>query len=477
MRRAGRRTVTAAAIAAGAFAPPAEGAVVAAYEKYVTGSGFQIGLVNVSTGAQITLPPGVNTSADELHPTLSADGRQLAFMRTTLQPKLNGDIVPPAARSVFVVDRETGTTIHERQGASGPVLRGTSLAWGLTPFVNVQSQRTMVSMHATLENGTVGGTGQDIGTPPAGALTTHAAFAASGLREFNPSLNIRAPFPTRYLAYAAFDAATGAPTLAQVEIDSTRIGSSGFTEGSTRTFDGGSHPMPRSGDNYVALAKAGDVFSIAPDTETELSAAPAAITTTDPESMPAWSPNGVRLGFVRTRGTARRLHVFDTTPGIQGIVLSPAELGSTAPTPQTRAFQDAWGGVSLADVATSTTPLITCDSTCINRIQSTTSTPTLSPTVSTTTKVGIFVVRVTGKRKLLGKTVPRIKVVGRVPLGTARKARRARFGWDLRVDGRKLRAGTYLLTYRALKGERITALSGSIRIKVKGGRVVSSRRA
>ena len=97
--------------------------------------------------------------------------------------------------------------------------------------------------------------------------------------------------------------------------------------------------------------------------------------------------------------------------------------------------------------------------------------------MSTTTKIGIFVVRVTGKRKLLGRTVPRIMVVGRVPLGTARKGRRAHFGWNLRVDGRKLRDGRYLLTYRALKGERITALSNSIRINVKDGRVVRARRA
>ena len=71
----------------------------------------------------------------------------------------------------------------------------------------------------------------------------------------------------------------------------------------------------------------------------------------------------------------------------------------------------------------------------------------LTPTVSTTTRtqtIGIFVVRVTGKRKLLGRTVPRIKQVGRVPLGATRKGRNT-FRWNGKVNGKRLKRGTYLL--------------------------------
>ena len=77
----------------------------------------------------------------------------------------------------------------------------------------------------------------------------------------------------------------------------------------------------------------------------------------------------------------------------------------------------------------------------------------LNPTVSTTTKtqtIGIFVVRVTGKRKLLGRTVPRIRQIGRVPLGKTRKGRNS-FRWNGKVNGKRLKRGTYLLTYRALR--------------------------
>jgi hypothetical protein len=103
----------------------------------------------------------------------------------------------------------------------------------------------------------------------------------------------------------------------------------------------------------------------------------------------------------------------------------------------------------------------------------------LSPTVSTTTKtqtIGIFVVRVTGKRKLLGRSVPRIKRIGRVPLGATRKGRNT-FRWNGKVNGRRLKRGTHLLTYRALRGKRIVSTSGSVRFKVtKGGRIRGVKR-
>ena len=80
--------------------------------------------------------------------------------------------------------------------------------------------------------------------------------------------------------------------------------------------------------------------------------------------------------------------------------------------------------------------------------------------------VGIFVVRVTGgTRKVLGRSQPRVRVVGRVPLGSVRNGRN-RFRWNGRVNGKRLSAGTYLLTYRALKGSRVTTTSGSIRFKI-----------
>ena len=81
-----------------------------------------------------------------------------------------------------------------------------------------------------------------------------------------------------------------------------------------------------------------------------------------------------------------------------------------------------------------------------------------------------------GKRKLLGRSAPRLRVVGSVPLGLAKKGRN-RKRWNVRVNGKRLRPGTYLLTYRSLKGKRITNTSGSIRLRVgKGGKIRRARR-
>src|SRR5688572_32826878 len=103
-----------AASAAVPAAAPAAG-LVAAYDRYVTGQGFEIGLVNASSGTRLTLPAGVNTADDELHPSLSVDGRYLVWMRTRLLPKLNGDIPVPSDRTLFMLDRQTGVITTDRK--------------------------------------------------------------------------------------------------------------------------------------------------------------------------------------------------------------------------------------------------------------------------------------------------------------------------------------------------------------------------
>ena len=113
--------------------------LIAAYEEYVTGQGFEIRIVNAATGAQLPVPAGVNTPADELHPALSPDGSSLVFSRMQLQPKLNGDIVPPTTnRNIFWVNRAAGTPQAAGFQATGAVYtsrspNSTSFATGLFP--------------------------------------------------------------------------------------------------------------------------------------------------------------------------------------------------------------------------------------------------------------------------------------------------------------------------------------------------------
>jgi hypothetical protein len=289
-----------------------------------------------------------------------------------------------------------------------------------------------------------------------------------------------------YLSRVYSDPNTGALLNGAVTLFGSRSNGDGtFTE--LRTDFGtpdapASHPVARRHDQYVALDQTrgsdADIQTISFPGEAQLTSAPAPITTSAPERMPAWSPGGLQLGFVRTSGGTRKLAIFDLTPGLQTIVNPPIDIGAEPPTAQTRAFQNSWGGLSLAQDVGVRLPTVTCGTSCVSPMQTTLAAVVLAPTVSTTTKtqtIGIFLARVTGRRKVLGRSLPRIKPVGRVPLGATRKGRN-RFRWNGRVNGRQLKAGRYLLTYRALRRGRVVSTSGSIRFTVTKGRRIRGAR-
>ncbi len=113
----------------------------AAYEHYVPGESFQIGLVNAATGAARPLPAGVNTTDDELAPALSPDRRWLVFTRMRILPKLDGTFVVPTGNLVLV-DLQAQTVQAFPQGArrAGPTFMtggrlAADLTWGITPLV------------------------------------------------------------------------------------------------------------------------------------------------------------------------------------------------------------------------------------------------------------------------------------------------------------------------------------------------------
>jgi hypothetical protein len=399
--------------------------LIAAYDRYVTGKGFEIGLVNALTGATLSLPAGVNTNDDELHPTLTPDGRYLVFMRTKLLPKLNGDIVPPEARTLFVADRQTGTVTSLGRTGAGPVfVSATALGWGVRPFTNPQfSDRRFASTLATFSGGAVAGGTQERSQPPTGSLveTVHADNGA--VPEFDPFFQENRDFSARYLSFAVLNATSGALQSQTVQFTTIRDSNSGGISAFGHTTNHGSasapagHPHVRS-DDYVAFHMGGDIQTQSWPAN-DLAVAPEPITTDAPERDAAWSPDELNLGFIRTVDGQRRLGVFNATPGIQTILNPLASLGPEAPTPQTRAYQEIWGGLSIAEGAPSSAPLITCDATCRARLQSGGSTTILAPRLSIGSQIGIFVARVVGTRKLLGRTAPRLRVVGKVPLGAA----------------------------------------------------------
>ena len=55
--------------------------IIAAVQVTGADGSADIAVMNASTGERATLPAGVNTAAQELHPSISNDGRRLVFLR------------------------------------------------------------------------------------------------------------------------------------------------------------------------------------------------------------------------------------------------------------------------------------------------------------------------------------------------------------------------------------------------------------
>ena len=299
-------------------APSARAAdgLMAAYDTYVSGSGFQVRLVNASTGAQISLPSGVNTTADELHPTLSHDGRYLVFMRTQLAPTLAGDIVPPAARTIHLVHRTAGTVTQLAAGESpsGPTF-GTfappatsSLAWGIAHRREIQTgagTKVFALASALFGDGTLNPSSSPFTFLPVSptasqdVLTTHAA--GDGVSQFDPVSQTTKSFGARYLTLAVTDRGTGAISRSFVHLSTLRAGGPLGIEGTTRDVGDAAapaaHPSQRPADETLALHHAtgseADIKTfkmLGTGSSVEPTTAPAPITTTDAERLPAGHP-------------------------------------------------------------------------------------------------------------------------------------------------------------------------------------------
>ena len=514
IRTTWRYRVALAAIVAGgaAYGLPTvaqAGGLVAAYEQYVQGKGFEIKLVNATTGQQLPVPAGVNTPADEFHPAI--DGTRLVFTRAELLPLLNGDIVPPAERKIVAVHAGTGAPISILGGVPAELTvtdKGAGATW--TPGAQVApgtlgnpDMLTYGTRFDPVANGTatrpivaMAGSTTLLSFNKALALTG-TAFSAPASGQFldfpHVSAQRRGEVHVHAISAFAFSESDGTVRSGITRLLATQVDSFGQVVGrpnqvllgtSTQTVN---HASMRK-DGHIALdsssGASADIRTLQFPGGSQPTDAPSPITTPEPERMPAWAPGGIQLGFVRTTGaTARReLLVYDSTTGIQTILNPGINLGAEAPTPQLRAFQNTWGGLSLTTAPSIDTPSLTCSSTCLSSLRAVgpSTTLRLAPTVAakkpvTGTSIGIVVARVAGTKRVLGRSVPRISPIGRVPLGTAKRGKN-RFPWNGRVNGRRLPRGTYLLTFRSLnRAGRILSTSRSVRFTVTAsGRITGA---
>jgi hypothetical protein len=434
-------------LAAAGVAPAARADIIAALEvPSPSGRDLDLALVNAATGQRLALPAGVNTPADEFHPSVSSNGGRIAFQRVDSRLGTNRIIVVEQGVSneqadlfdVFSAQRDLPSTPF--LAAADSVLTGRPLQAvpGSSRFQPVLG-RTKLN---NFPNGPFTNTVEAVPLVEAGA-----GFAENPVQA-GPRL--------------AFDLQRGRTQIALSEA-SRIVG--GVEVGHGRSFEepGGlqdSHPT--FGNGVIVFQRDSGVFtasqlgfrpSVDPDTfaSTRTELLPRIVNLVGVSAThPAFTADRRFLGFLRSSPSDRhsRLMVFDTQSqtllNSSGIDLG--ELGAA-------------GDLREGNLALYQPTLL--------RPIALTPSGALTVRLSSSTGVGILVQRIVGHHMLLGRRVPTLRMVGRVPFGLKRKGK-VRIHWNHRVSGHKLRPGRYLVTVRAVTASgTVRELSRSFAVRIR----------
>jgi WD40-like Beta Propeller Repeat len=425
-------------------APVAHAGIVAAVNVPVPNGAAcpqqtDIALIDPATGAKSSLPPGVNTPADELHPSITPDGRRMAF--ETFDPT-------GGTTRIRVVDLTTGDQADLfnafEVGVTQPTTPaiasdGSSVITGV-PLVPSGSQFSAFWNVTSLANF------------PGGPFA-HSQRAANS--SFAVSGQTTRP-----------DVRSDGDIVSDVQLNQTNPSDEllvSFPNGLSSVADAGSHPALSDPTTNVVVFETSNTFPQYTDLAFRpVSGFPSAPSVTLPalvsgsgsdELQPAFTPDGRYLGFIRNAHSGDhhdRLFVFDTATQT---LLNPSgiDLGyfSFSCSPE-RAFS-LYGGISLRETFTLTLTSFNF------------STGLFSFQVQSSTGVGILVQRIVGHHRLLGRVVPTLKVVGRVPFGLFKRGRH-HVHWNLRVNGHRLRRGTYLVTPRLVTRKLLVTELGKPRV-------------
>jgi hypothetical protein len=420
--------ITIAVIAAVA-APAASGDILATVEVPGTGgANLDIATVNAGTGTRTAPPVGINTQNGELHPSLSSDGNRLVFQR-----------VDPIAGTDRIIAYEFST------GASADLFDAFAAQQEQPATPLISADGTSVLTGRPLEH-------RDPSLPsgvlqPSLSRTSLSNFPAGPFPRSqenlpnNFALSGRTTQPIERGGILAVGITfNGLPPRGDIEV----TGSTGTgVIGEQSAFVG--HP---------ALSSSLVVFERAPISGSSTTAADLVFRTSDPtsvagaadvflpnvidssldESRPAFTSDDRYLGFIRHNADHDRLFVFDTQTQTM-LNSSGVDLGALPSS-------------GIGDRARRDGNLVLRQKLVLSK-SSLSAAGLLSTSVLSPTGVGILVQRIVGHHKLLGKTVPKLRLVGRVPFGS-HKAGRLRTRWDHKVGGRRLAPGRYLVTVRAV---------------------------
>ena len=325
-----RRWITAGiGLAAGLVLAPATASaagLIAAYDYYVPGKGFEIGLKDAQTGAQPE-PAGRRQHDRRRGPPGPLTGRPPhRLRRMRLLPGLNGDFVPPENRTLQRVDRQTGTITQVGTGPRSPARPSSGARITTTrcrhQLVLVRQPDRVLRRRALvrLEHLPIDGSNNTTGahffnaspvdtTGPDLIETTH------GVVDGGPSESAR-PVDRLMLTLAYINRTTGALVKSVAHLGLNVPPNQPSLQTLKKEFGSAeapaSHPVTRAADQTVAFAMAARRQLRHPHDDTPqrrrvLGPEPDGRTgggqhERHPQQMPAWSPDDLKLGFVRTAG-------------------------------------------------------------------------------------------------------------------------------------------------------------------------------
>ena len=363
------------------------------------GSNLDLAIVNAATGVRSPLPASVNTTADEFHPSLSADGRRLVFERVDRSA---------GTTRIIVVDLSTG-----RQADVFNVFEAQS-DQPSTPAITPDGSQVI----------TTGPVSNPITTGP---VSNPVPYTRTSLANFP-----NGPFPK---TESSFDQGTGNPAAAIDPVqrsdgllafgafqpghtDYVVVLAGSFVEFSDAVAGGVDHPALSDPATNVLVAEQtpGNPGAGVEGPAQLISMFPAdaigAGTSLPPivnapgldESHPSFTADGRFLAFIRATGDGHEhLFVFDTQT--QTLLNSNGiDLGALYTSPAFGQLARTEGNIALRQVAV------------FERV-SLSQTGTLVARLLASGLVGILVQRIVGHHKLLGRTVSTLVTVGRVPLG------------------------------------------------------------
>jgi WD40 repeat protein len=447
--------VLAAAVLALLLAAPARADIFATFDD-VSVDPAQVRAVNATTGAALPLPPRVDDpQASESHPSLSPNGKYLVFkreargtVRIVMVERATGvsrDLFSPSEASdirpntpTFSLDGKTvwtGGRFNCCAGANGggfyaavygvdvrsfPTVRFSNIFNGRFPETQPPGGRTLQPIEWRVSGGLqtafVYGLQYDGGNPPGRVASSKVYLGGPGLAD--PSGGIVAD-PSRQFA----EPTVGGPGGQVMVFTSTPVGA----------------PIA------AQLPSRSKLVSLTLLDGPQITDLPAAVNAPNASvSNPAFSRDGRYLAFVRG-GPGSRLFIWDTQTQL---LLNPQGVPASPDVTE--------GEIALEVRAVFTGTDLTAGA--------------VGFALARGSGTGLLVQRIVGRRRLLGRRAPKLRKVGRVPLGKFRKGRH-RKRYHFTVRGHKLRPGCYLITVRALTPKKqVRDLSKPYTVRIRNHR-------